>query len=214
MRRLPFLRHLTAPAIRRASLACRHPVEKVRWHALWLLARSDCPRGPAEVAQLVGLSDLAVRALPRRWNRLGPEGLADRRKGNGRAARLGARRWDALARALARRPPDGGLWTGPTVADPAGRNLLVVLLDNAGWHVAKRLAVPANVLLDRLPPCTPELQPVEPLWPLLREAVANREFERLAQWRRGLRRRCGFLAGHPEIVKGAVGFRWAAHLET
>jgi hypothetical protein len=99
-------------------------------------------------------------------------------------------------------------------ADPAGCKLLVVLLDNAGWHVAKRLAVPANVVLHFLPPCTPELQPVEPLWPLLREAVANREFERLAQLRRVLRRRCTFLAGHPEIVKGAVGFRWAAHLET
>jgi len=98
-------------------------------------------------------------------------------------------------------------------ADPDGRKLLVVLVDNAGWHVAKRLVVPANVVLHRLPPCTPEMQPVEPLWPLLREAVANREFERLAQLRRVLRRRCTFLAGHPEIVKGAVGFHWAAHLE-
>src|SRR5262249_28885286 len=31
-------------------------------------------------------------------------------------------------------------------ADPEGRKLLV-LVDNAGWHVAKRLAVPANVVL-------------------------------------------------------------------
>jgi DDE superfamily endonuclease len=99
-------------------------------------------------------------------------------------------------------------------ADPAGCKLLVGLGDPAGWHVAKRLVVPAHVVLQRLPPGTPELQPVEPLWPLLREAVANREFERLAQLRRVLRRRCGFLAGHPDIVKGAVGFRWAAHLET
>jgi len=89
-------------------------------------------------------------------------------------------------------------------ADPAGCKRLVVLLDNAGWHVAKRLAVPANVVLHRLPPCTPELQPAEPLGPLLREAVANREFERLAPLRRVLRRRCTFLAGHPEVVKGAV----------
>jgi len=98
-------------------------------------------------------------------------------------------------------------------ADPRGRKVLVVLLDNAGWHVAKRLAVPANVVLHRLPPCTPELQPVEPLWPLLREAVANREFERLTQLRRVLRRRCTFLVAHSDIVKGAVGFHWAAHLE-
>src|SRR5215472_3297880 len=116
MRRLPFTRHWTEPRIRRAYLSCRHPVEKVRWHALWRLARADCPRRPAQVAPLVGLSDVAVRALRRRWNRQGPDGLLDRRRGNGRAAKLGARRWAALARAVARRPPDGGLWTGPKVA--------------------------------------------------------------------------------------------------
>ncbi len=48
-------------------------------------------------------------------------------------------------------------------ADPEGRKLLVVLVDNAGWHLAKRLEVPANVFLHRLPPKNPELQPVEPL---------------------------------------------------
>ena len=99
-------------------------------------------------------------------------------------------------------------------ADPGGRKLLVVLLDNAGWHVAKRLAVPANVILHRLPPCSPELQPVEPLWPLVREAVANREFERLARLRAVIRRRCAVLAGQPEVVKGAVGFHWATRLES
>ena len=45
-------------------------------------------------------------------------------------------------------------------ADPVGKKLLVV--DNAGWPQAKRLTVPANVRLHFLPPCTPELQPVEP----------------------------------------------------
>ncbi|HYH67446.1 MAG TPA: hypothetical protein VD866_22295 [Urbifossiella sp.] len=46
-------------------------------------------------------------------------------------------------------------------ADPGGRKVMVVLVDNAGWHVARRLAVPPNVVLHFLPPCTPELQPVE-----------------------------------------------------
>jgi hypothetical protein len=98
-------------------------------------------------------------------------------------------------------------------ADPSGEKLLVVLVDNAGWHVAKRLAVPANVVVHRLPPCSPELEPVEPLGPRVREAVANREFERLAQLRAVIRRRCRSLAGRPEVVKGAVGFHWATRLE-
>ena len=97
-------------------------------------------------------------------------------------------------------------------ADPAGEKLLVVLVDNAGWHVAKRLAVPPNVVLRRLPACTPELQPVEPLWPLVREAVANRTFDHLVGLAAKLRRRCDWLAEHPEVVKGAVGFHWAVNL--
>lgn len=61
-------------------------------------------------------------------------------------------------------------------ADPAGRKLLVVILDNAGWHMARRLGAPAHVALHPLPSCTPGLRPAEPLWPLVREAVADQGF--------------------------------------
>jgi hypothetical protein len=97
-------------------------------------------------------------------------------------------------------------------ADPEGRKLLVVLVDNAGWHTAKRLVVPANVVLRRLPACTPELQPVEPLWPLVREAVANEGFDDLEGLQRPLIARCCWLMGHPEVVRGVVGFHWAVAL--
>jgi hypothetical protein len=100
-----------------------------------------------------------------------------------------------------------------TRADPDGEKLLVLVVDNAGWHRAKRLAVPANVRLHFLPPCTPELQPVEPFWPLVREAVANDTFARLADLRRRVVRRCQRLATDRETVKGVVGFHWAINLE-
>jgi hypothetical protein len=98
-------------------------------------------------------------------------------------------------------------------ADPAGAKVLVVLVDNAGWHTAKRLVVPGNVALHFLPPCTPELQPVEPLWPLVREAVANRSIGRLDRLRAILRARLGYLAGNPAVVQPVIGFRWARRLE-
>lgn len=97
-------------------------------------------------------------------------------------------------------------------ADPEGVKLLVILVDNAGWHIAKRLARPPNVVLHRLPPCTPELQPAEPLWPLVREAVANAGFDELGAMQVPLVERCCWLMGHPEVVRGAVGFRWAVAL--
>jgi hypothetical protein len=64
-------------------------------------------------------------------------------------------------------------------ADPEGRKVLVLLVDNAGGHVAKALPVPAGVRLYPLPPCTPKLQPAEHLWPLVRAALANRDFDHL-----------------------------------
>lgn len=98
-------------------------------------------------------------------------------------------------------------------ADPDGGKVLVVLVDNAVWHVAKRLVVPPNVVLHYLPPCTPELQPAEPFWPLVREAVANRSIGRIDRLRAILRVRLAYLADHPEIVQPVIGFRWARQIE-
>ena len=44
----------------------------------------------------------------------------------------------------------------------------VMVLDQAGWHTALALKVPANVTLVHLPPKSPELNPVENLWHYLR----------------------------------------------
>lgn len=96
--------------------------------------------------------------------------------------------------------------------DPNNRKLIVLVVDNAGWHTAKSLQVPANVVLHRLPPSTPELQPIETLWPLLREAVANRIFRHIGHLKNVLRRRCAYLTTHPEQVQGRIGFRWCLQL--
>ncbi|WP_231749827.1 transposase [Tautonia plasticadhaerens] len=97
-------------------------------------------------------------------------------------------------------------------AGPAGERLLVVPVDNAGWHVARRLAVPPDVVRHRLPPRTPDLQPAEPLWPPLRAVVANEGFDDLEALERPLIGRCRWLIDHPEVVRGAVGFHWAVAL--
>ena len=44
-----------------------------------------------------------------------------------------------------------------------------LLMDQAGWHTAHTLTVPANVSLIHLPPYSPELNPVERVWLYLRE---------------------------------------------
>ena len=136
MPRLPFVRHRTANPIRSQYRSCRHPVEKTRWHAIWLLARTDGARTPAQVAGLVGLSGVTVRGLLHRWNEHGPDGLIDRRTSNGADPKRNTRRRNALYAALQKRPPDGGLWTGPKVARYVRDRWSVVVRPETGWRVA------------------------------------------------------------------------------
>jgi len=54
----------------------------------------------------------------------------------------------------------------------------VLIWDQAGFHTAKALQVPANISLIALPPYSPELSPVENLWHYLRSHHwANRSYE-------------------------------------
>lgn len=58
---------------------------------------------------------------------------------------------------------------------------ILLVLDGAGWHKAKDLAIPDGIELFFLPPYSPELNPVERLWQWLRRHVCrNRLFGSLA----------------------------------
>jgi transposase len=55
---------------------------------------------------------------------------------------------------------------------------IVMVLDGAGWHQA--IQPPINMRLLKLPPYSPELNPVEHIWDEIREKYfANRVFESL-----------------------------------
>lgn len=134
MQRLPVVRHRTANQARAKYRACRHPIEKVRWHALRPLLRADDPRTPAQVAELVGLSVVTTRAVLHRWNDHGPVGSADRRAANGSKPRLTDAQRAGLFTALKGRPPDGGLWSGPKVAAYVRDRWGVAVRPQTGWR--------------------------------------------------------------------------------
>jgi DDE superfamily endonuclease len=46
---------------------------------------------------------------------------------------------------------------------------VLLVLDQAGWHLANDLRVPPNITLEPLPPRSPELNPVERLWLFLKQ---------------------------------------------
>jgi len=57
---------------------------------------------------------------------------------------------------------------------------VVMIMDQAGWHKAKRLKIPDNIMLYWLPPYSPELNTIEHLWDEIREKwFHNRVFKTL-----------------------------------
>lgn len=62
---------------------------------------------------------------------------------------------------------------------------VILVLDGAGWHVAKELKIPDNLTLHHLPPYSPELNPVERIWHYLRQHYLSnriyRDYDQLEQ---------------------------------
>ena len=53
----------------------------------------------------------------------------------------------------------------------------VLLLDQAGWHMSDKVAVPPNITLVPLPPKCRELNPMENVWQFMRDNwLSNRVF--------------------------------------
>jgi transposase len=89
------------------------------------------------------------------------------------------------------------------------RKRILLVLDNAGWHTAKRkLRVPEGIHLEFLPSHCPELQPAERLWVLSDEAVANRHFEALEELQEALVDRCVALREQPELIRSYIRYHW------
>ena len=78
----------------------------------------------------------------------------------------------------------------------------------AGWHVSPQVEVPEGIRLVLLPSYSPELQPVERVWPLVNEAVANRYFRDLGELVEVVAERCRVLEGDPDTLRRHTLFHW------
>jgi transposase len=87
----------------------------------------------------------------------------------------------------------------------------VLVLDGAGWHGARDLAVPDNIFLLPLPPCAPELNPVENVWAYLR---ANKldvtVFDTYDDIVDACCKAWNFLANNPNAIASITSRDWAA----
>lgn len=98
-----------------------------------------------------------------------------------------------------------------TFADECGidaRHRAVLVLDGAGWHTSGTLDIPEGIDLVRLPPNSPELQPVERVWTLVDEPVANRTFADLDELEAVLVARCRTLRADRRTIRAHTRYHW------
>jgi len=91
-------------------------------------------------------------------------------------------------------------------AGPTRRVILV--LDQAGWHVSSEVEVPDGLHIVFLPPYSPELQPAERLWPLSDEALVNEHFATLETLMETQSEHCRQLQKQAEIIHTRSHFHW------
>ena len=95
------------------------------------------------------------------------------------------------------------------VAQRHADEFVFMVMDQAGWHLARNLRVPDNMRLMFLPPYSPELNPAEHLWEALREdCFANHVFKNLDAVEQCLSDGLLDLESQPRRVQSMTGFRW------
>ena len=59
-------------------------------------------------------------------------------------------------------------------------DIIVIICDGAAWHQSGKLKIPKNMILLRIPPYTPEMNPIEQIWRELRtKGFCNEVFSTL-----------------------------------
>ena len=95
------------------------------------------------------------------------------------------------------------------VAQRHAEEFIVMVMDQAGWHIAGDLAVPQNMRLIFLPPYSPELNPAEHLRESLREdCFANHVFANLDAVESALISGLVALESNPTRTRSMTGFNW------
>ena len=143
-RRITLKPHLTSDELYRRYRACRHPQEKLRWRALYLICGGTLAN---HAARQVGRSSGWITDLARRYNERGVEAVPDARGevAPGRRPRLDAEAARALDQALRGAPADGGLWTAPKVAQWIEARTGTAVVQSTAWRVMRRLGFTLQV---------------------------------------------------------------------
>jgi transposase len=85
----------------------------------------------------------------------------------------------------------------------------VIIRDQAGFHLRDGDArLPARVRIIDLPPYTPELNPCEQLWDMVKDDIANRIYATVAKLRAGMKATLRRFWDDPGTVLNLIGRQW------
>jgi len=79
----------------------------------------------------------------------------------------------------------------------------IVVIDNAGFHSTKNIEVPQNIVLLRIPPYNPELNPCEQVWQYIKNRFKNQRFESMKSLKKWLSEMVCEMK--PETIKSITG---------
>jgi hypothetical protein len=86
---------------------------------------------------------------------------------------------------------------------------ILMFMDRAAWHTTKKLILPANITIDHIPPRSPQCNPQEPVWKILRrDHLGNRHFNSLEEVSIATAKGLHSLENDKPFLQGLCGFDW------
>jgi len=88
---------------------------------------------------------------------------------------------------------------------------VLLMMDNASWHISSKLELPTNISPLYQPPYSPELQPAEHLWQFSDEVLVNQCFNSIHMLQDDLEKYCKTLMTDPDYIQRihkATCFHW------
>ena len=156
-RRISLEPHLTIEEFEGRHRSTKDPIERSRWHFLWLLARGLTAK---VIASITGYSAYWIGHIARRYNEHGPHGVKDRRhQSRPNTPLLSASQQDELGVALAGGSvPEGDRWCGRTVAAWISQRLGRHISRQLGWTYLRRLGARLRIPRPRHVQADPQAQ--------------------------------------------------------
>jgi transposase len=86
---------------------------------------------------------------------------------------------------------------------------IALIVDGAASHRTDSITVPENITLIALPPYSPQLNPIENLWKVMRARFfPNLDFDCMGRLEENLCDALNHLEQTPELIRSVTGYQW------